>query len=484
MTSSLRAASATSLLVLAAGCRVLGPDFSPPAAPTATTFHHSDAASNGPPIVEGPPIGSAFYSDPALDELIADAFVSSPTPPLAAARLAEAAARRGLTRSETRPTLTAGATVQVAGEAAERRIPLPSGSAQYRTRGDSYRLPLEASYEIDLWGRVRRAIESAQASLRASEADSLEAHLQLSIAVAETYFGLLGENSELASLRRAQAVRAEQTELFETRVRAGLANELDWRRSQIELAATQADLAGTTARREQTLSRLAWLTGRPIGELAVRPSLSAATVGVPPRVPVGLPAELIRRRAAVRAAEERWHARVAEIGVTQAAAFPSIRLTGTAGFESEELSSLLDRPARFWGFGPTIRWPLLDGGRNRANLAIARARADAAEAEYRAQVLLALREVEDALITIRQSALQAAAQQEAYAAATVAVEIARARFDQGLVSLLEVLDAERNQLSAERALSQLQAAQHAGNARLIGALGGGWSVPTPVVAAR
>ncbi len=474
-TSAFRAL-ASGLCLLLTACTTAGPNYQKPTTPTPAAFKNvpsSDSENHPSQIVNLKSAWWSSFADPALDELEAAALAQSPQLASAVARLDEARARLGLARTDRQPTLSTTTTAKLAGESAERTLPIPPNGIRYRESGDSYRAPFDAAYELDLWGRVRRTIESTGAQAEASEQDLAFVRLALTADVAVAYFNLRALDAELTVLTRTLTLRNDQLAINQTRFNTGLTPELDLQRTRAELASSEAEQADIRRRRELTANALAVLTGRAPADF----KLAEASLPnrAPPNIPAGLPSSLLQRRPDVIAAERLLAARTAEIGVAQASFFPTIRLTGSAGFESADLGSLLGRPSQFWQIGPSLSFPILDGGRTRANLQATEARARAAFSDYQQKVLIAFREVEDALVELRQQNEQATALTHALAATRTTVELSTKRYDSGLVNYLDVIDAQRGQLSAERALAQIDGARCTATVRLIKALGGSWS---------
>jgi multidrug efflux system outer membrane protein len=345
----------------------------------------------------------------------------------------------------------------------------------------TYRAPLGASWEIDLFGRVRRSSESAAAEADASAANFEAVRLALTAEVAANYFALRALDRELALLRDTVALRRRASELIGARYRSGAAAEIDTVRAETELATAEAETAAVAQRRATVQNALAVL----IGAAAPDFTFAAATEPLrePPVVPPGLPAELLERRPDVAAAERSLAAANARIGLARAAFFPAISLTGGAGFASGDIDLLANADSRIWSLGPSIYLPIFQGGRNRANLARSRAAYDEAVAAFRQRVLVAFREVQDALTATALLATQSSAQDRALAAARRATELAQIRYDAGFVSYLDVIDAQRTALAMERASVQLTAERFVTSVSLIRALGGGWHRPLPVAIA-
>lgn len=463
-----------SAAALAAGCRTVGPEYSAPAIAAPAAFQHA-AVSGAPaaPRMEAEAWWTVF-ADPVLDEIEAAAFAQSPTLAAAVARVDEARARLGVAHADRRVTVAASGVARLAGESAERELPAPGGPIAYRDRGDTYRLAADAGFELDLWGRVKRSLESADAQVAAGEADQRAVRLVLAADVAQAYFSARALDEAAAVLARTVAIRRETVELLRARFDAGLAPEIDVNRARAEHAVVEADLAEVQRRREQTVNALAFLTGAAPASFRFV-ARNGGVDAVLPAIPAGLPSSLLQRRPDLAASAALLHARTAEIGVAEAAKFPVIRLTGGGGFESAELGSLLGRPSQFWQLGPSVSVPFLDGGRVRASVTVAEARAEVARAEYRQRALAAFREVEDALVDLRQQAAQAEAQGRAAESAQAVVQLATVRYERGFATYLEVVDAQRSLLQIERTRAELDGARRAGTVRLIRALGGGWN---------
>lgn len=468
------------LLVAAAlgGCASVGPDFSaPPPISKATVFANAPAGggTGAPsPVQAGSEReGTRWWKvlgDSQLDALEERALSSNPSLETVAARIAEARARLRLTKAERSPALTTNDSARLLGESSERTLPLPSSPVKYRDAGDSYRLALEASWEPDLWGRVRRSTEGVAAQLEAAEADARAARLALSADLALTYATVRGLEAELAVLGLTLDQRHAYADLLATRIKHGLGLESEVQRAHTEIALLEAEQEDLQRRRSLALNALAQLCGTTPGDLA----LAQGALPPTPMIPAGIPAEVLRRRPDIAAAEATLHARTAEIGVAEAARYPSIRLTGGGGFESGDLLNLLERPAQFWQLGPMLTMPLIDGGRTRAGIEAATARAEAARADHRARCLAALREVEDALAELRHNAKQTEALLRAGDTAREAASLLKVRHEGGLATYLDVLDAERSCLQAERNLTQARTARLASTVKLVKALGGAW----------
>ena len=464
----------SAVLLLLAGCTV-GPNYQAPnlAAPAA----FKNAASERPSVaLPAPEQWWTVFADPGLDTIERDALAHNQTIAQADANLRAARAQLGVARADRQPSLSLAETNQFAGESAKQSAPGGGRTVSYRTSGDSYNVPLNASYELDLWGRVRREVESASASLQASEADLRGAALSLTATVAQTYFQWRTVVTQLDIATRTVASRRASLAVLTSRNNAGLIDTLDVASAREQLALAEATVADFERQRHEFEDGLALLTGRAPADFALAaPTDPSLALPPPPMIPAGLPADLLRRRPDVVSAERTLAAQTAQIGVSVAAKFPTIRLTGEGGFNSQDLHTLVSRAAGLWSLGSSINLPILDGGRNDANIAAARAHADAALAAYRQQVLTGFREVEDALVDLRWQAEQASAQERAVAAAKDTAELTRLRYGKGLVNYLDVANAERDLFGTQTSAVQLAGARCSSAVALIRAMGGGWN---------
>ena len=451
-----------------------GPNYVQPDAPGAESFR--DAESLGAWKTARPSDALergdwwSVFSDPALDELERAALSGNQDIRAAAARVEQARAVAGLARSTYWPQIAVGGAVvrEQTSTTTDNRFP--------QDLTTTYSAPLSASWELDLFGRVRRQNESARAAAEGSAAEFEAVRLTLTAEVASTYFTLRALEREHALLDETLAVRRRALDLVRARVSGGAAADLDAARAETELAVTEAEVAALENRRASAQNALAVLVGRPAPDFEL-PAQAVALVR-PPSIPAGMPSALLERRPDIAAAERALAAANARIGVAKAAFFPAISLTGSAGYATGDIDRLFETDSRTWSIGPRLYLPIFQGGRNRANLARSRAAYEEAVAGFRQQVLVAFREVQDALTATRLLAEESAAQDRALASARRAVGLAQTRYDAGFVSYLEVIEAQRTALATERAATQLTARRLNASVALIKALGGGWHRPT------
>jgi multidrug efflux system outer membrane protein len=346
---------------------------------------------------------------------------------------------------------------------------------------NNYNVALDLSYELDVWGRVRRSIEAATATFQADAADVEAIRLAIQAEVANDYFNLRTLDAESSLLKSSIEVFKKSLELTRNRRAGGIATDLDVSEAETILKTTEAQVPVITLQRARTEHALAVLTGHAASTFS-EPE-KPIDLG-PPAIPPGIPSELLERRPDVAAAERRMAAANAGIGIAQAAFFPTIKFNGLGGFESVDIGTLFDWPSRIWAVGPSIKFPIFEGGENRANLRRARAAYDENVARYRQSVLVAFADVEDNLAAQHLLATQQAAETAALKSAQKTLEIANNRYHAGLVTYLEVATAQNAALERERTNVRLRGEQLISAVGLIKSLGGGWQMSRQVSDAR
>jgi multidrug efflux system outer membrane protein len=337
--------------------------------------------------------------------------------------------------------------------------------------GKDFILPLDLSYEIDLWGRVRRSFRAAREQAQASAAAYQNVLLSLQAEVAQTYFMIRSIDLNRRVVAETVALRKKNLTLVESLHQGGADSAVDVAQAVTELASAEADLVGLELRRAQLENALAVLCGQNSSSFSLA---ETARLYQPPAIPIGLPADLLERRPDVAQAERSMAAASEGIGIAKAAFFPAILLTGSAGAESVDLKDIFNWESRAWTIGPNISLPLFQGGRNRAGLQRAQAAYQEAVAQYRSQVLLAFREVEDGLVGLRLLKGQYEAQMRAVDAAKQVADLSLIRYKEGLASYLEVVVADRTELENEILAYDLNGQRIVTTVQLIKALGGGW----------
>lgn len=401
------------------------------------------------------------FGDPVLDDLVERAGSGNTSLQVAAARLEQARALRRATDADRAPQVGLQAGVQRGARRALGEAPATVGSAG-----------AALAWEIDLFGRLAKASDAAALDVQAGEALLRSTTLFVQAQVAQAYFTLRSLDSERAIVEDTVRAYAGTLDLLERRYRAGDVAELEVARVRGEAAATQAEALALERQRARIEHAIAVLVGTPATALRIE---RADWTGRAPVVPAGVPSTVLARRPDVSAAQASMNAALARVGVAQAAWFPSLALTADGGVASPELSDLFRSASRAWGIGALLSLPIFDGGRREAGIANARGELDAAAASYREQVLVAFQEVEDELAALRLLADQEKAQNEAVDAAVRATTLSSARWRNGLVSQLELLDAQRSELRNRREALRVRAAQHQATLGLIRALGGDWS---------
>lgn len=422
------------------------------------------------------------FNDSALNHLESQALDANQNLVAAAARLKEARALNQSSRSALFPTVDAGfgPTREKVSPASQFQSDSGQGASQTMWRAQA-----GISYEVDMFGRVASTVDAADADTQRSEALFHSVMLALQADVAQNYFALREFDAEIEVFNRGIALREQALKVVQQQYALGDISELDVARAESELATARSD--GMTVQRLRAASEhsLAVLLGKTPAEFSMAANpLQAVNL----RIPAGLPSSLLERRPDIAAAERAMAAANARIGVAKAAFFPSLTLTGSAGFESGSLSNLFKWSSRTFLLGPlagtALSLPIFDGGLRKGNLANARAVYEEDVANYRQQVLVAFREVEDNLSDLRLLETQTQTQSLAVDASARAAKLARAQYTEGDVIYLSVIDAERTALQSHRTAVQLEGAQAAATVNLIRALGGGWGDALPVKAAQ
>jgi NodT family efflux transporter outer membrane factor (OMF) lipoprotein len=404
--------------------------------------------------------------DPLLWELIDQALAASPDMQTARARLRESRARRDFASAQRFP--------EVGASASARRI---DGSAESGSGAafDSYGVGLDASWEADVFGGRRRALEAAQADLEASQADLYATQVSLAAEVALAYVDLRSAQARLATARSNLASQVETLQLTEWRAQAGLTSSLNVEQARANSEQTRAALPLLETGIAQSGHRLAVLLGKPPGAFKDRLAAAGPIPAAPDMLAVGIPTDTLRQRPDVRAAERNLAAATAFVGVAEAARYPNLSFTGSIGLEALQAGRLFGGSAGLYSLAASIVAPVFDAGRRQQQVEIQDALREQALVGYEKTVLLALEEVENALVGLanardRRDALTAAAE-----AARNAALLARQRFSTGIIDFQVVLDTERTALVIDDALAAAQAEVAASLVRLYKALGGGWS---------
>jgi multidrug efflux system outer membrane protein len=337
----------------------------------------------------------------------------------------------------------------------------------------NYSLPLEAGWEVDFWGRVRNRVSAARSRLAATGDDSSALKLSIQGEVAADYFTLRALAAETELLTRAIEAYKRSLELVLNRRKGGVGTDLDVAQAETQLRTAEAALPAVRLQQTKLSHALAVLCGA--SPMNFRVSDNALPFRQTPAFPITVPSELLERRPDIAAAERRMAAANADVGVATAAFYPKLTFSGLAGLQSVDAGAVFDWPSRFWAIGPSLEVPLFTGGRNRAELAFAKASYRENVASYRQVVLRSFQEVEDRLAEQKFLNEQNESEKAALVAAQKSLEIANNRYKAGLVTYLEVVTAQTSELNVERTVVQLRGQQMAAAVGLIKSLGGSWS---------
>jgi multidrug efflux system outer membrane protein len=455
------------VLIAAVGCAV-GPNYRSPEPPVPTEW--SEPRLGGATDEEAEVVRWwAAFNDPTLDSLIERAVGSNHDLRVAVARVREARALRTGVAADLFPSFDALASLTD-----DRRSQNSLTFPITQLDSDLYEAAFDASWELDVFGGTRRALEAATADLAAAVEDARDVLITLLAEVARNYIEARGFQGRLAIAHRNMQAQSDVLDLTRSRFAAGLANELDVSRAAAVLASTRAQVPTLETSLHQAMHRLGVLLGQEPGALIAELSTDRPIPAPPPEVPVGLPADLLRRRPDVRRSERQLAAVTARIGVATAELFPKFSLTSLAGFQSLHTSDLFTSGSRFWSAGPSVTWRILDVARVRAGIRVQDARQEQALAQYEKTVLTSLEDAENALVAYAKEQVRYASLNDAVEANRRTLGLANELYAKGLSDFLSVLDAERSLYLAEDQLVQSEANISVGLVALYKALGGGW----------
>lgn len=462
----------------------VGPTYVPP---------KTDLSSNyASPLEGGATAGPADLTrwwtrlnDPALDSLIDRAVAGNLTLREAQARILEARAQRTVIAADRYPT------VDVAGSYSRSRTSENIGFGSFGAAAsgggiagipgqeqDFYSAGFDAAWEIDLFGRVRRNVEAADADTQAAIENQRDVLVTLLAEVARNYVELRSFQQRLDIARANVRTQQDSASLSRSRSSAGLTSELDPVRAESQLASTQSQIPALEAGLRQSAHRLGVLLGQEPGSLLGELSEVKPVPPIPAEVTVGIPSDLLRRRPDIRRAERELASSTALIGVATADLFPRFSLTGSFGVQSSKIGNLFDGDSRFWSIGPAVRWPILEFGRIRGNIRVQNARQEQAVARYHSAVLVAFEDVENALVNYAREQDRRVSLSSAVDSAAIAVDLAKELNSRGLTDFLSVLDAQQQLYILQDQLAQSDRAVTANLIALYKALGGGWE-PEP-----
>ena len=447
---------------------MLGPDFQLPETSGGTRWKESKSTVATPL----PDNWWRLFNDRELTRLVDRALAANNDLAAAKARVETSRALVGLDRAKLFPTLDLTGSAGINRSSADAmEANMPPG-ANVPIEQQRYRSTFDLAYDLDLWGRNKRAIEASSAQAAAAEALLDSQRLGIATEVARQYFLLRGLDAQTAVLHSTIKSRQAALDIQKSRTEAGLEDGLATSRSRTEVELANNDLSLVQRQRGSAEHALAVLCGTAPSGFSISQQSPESTL---PDIRPGLPAQVLNRRPDVRAAEQNLRAACAEIGIAETAFYPNFSLTASGGFESIDVARFLDWENRVLSLGSGIAAPIFRGGANKANYQAARSRYDEALAAYRQSLLIALREVEDALVDLKGLAKSRAALESALKSSRETNTLAQERYDKGITNYFEVVDAERGVLQIQLSLSQLHADQRITLAALAKALGGGWS---------
>jgi NodT family efflux transporter outer membrane factor (OMF) lipoprotein len=460
------------------GCTV-GPKYVKPTAPATPTYKEEPPASfkeadQWQPANPNDQVNRGkwweIFSDPELNNLEEQIASSNQTLRVAEARFREARAAIRFQRASQFPTISTSPSASYV-KTSDFSPNFPS-KIQEASTGD-FVLPFDLSYELDLWGRVRRSVAAAREEAQATAADYATAKLSLEAELALDYFELRSADAQEQLLDDTVKAYTDNLHLTLNRFKGGVAPKADVAQAQTQLDTTRVQDTDVTVQRAQFEHAIAILIGKPPAEF----TLATAPLNYqPPSTPIGLPSELLQRRPDIAAAERRVAEANQQIGIARAAYFPTVTLGGTAGFSGSQGSNWFSWPSGFWAVGPALAQTLFDAGRRRATSESARANYDAAVATYRQTSLTAFQEVEDNVAALRILENEAQQQEQAVASSKDSLHLFTNRYKGGVDTYLQVITAQTTELANERNAIDIQRRRLDASVLLIKALGGGWNV--------
>jgi NodT family efflux transporter outer membrane factor (OMF) lipoprotein len=456
------------LVNMLSSCTV-GPNYARPKVETPVAYKELDGWKTAQPQ-DGAIRGSwwELYNDAQLNALTSQIEISNQSLAAAQAQFRQARAMVQAARAAYFPTVTAG----VAASRYRNSGNVPTNTTAFIGPWSNFLATGDVSWEIDVWGRVRRNVESSQATAQASAAEVASVRLSMQAELAMDYFQLRGLDAQSKLLGETIVAYQKALDLTTLLFKGGAASEADVVQAQAQLKTTQAQAIDIGVQRAQLEHAIAVLIGKPPANFAIPPSPLAA---LPPAVPAGVPSQLLERRPDIGAAERMMAAANAQIGVAQAAYYPTISLSAIAGFSSQSASSWFTWPSRFFALGPAVGETLFDGGLRGGLTASARAAYDSTVASYRQTVLTAFQEVEDNLAALRILEQEAAVQNDAVTAAQRSVALTTDQYKVGIVSYLNVVTAQTFALTDERSAVDISTRRMVASVLLVKGLGGGWT---------
>lgn len=461
------------LLAVALAACTVGPDYARPAAPVPAQYRELDGWQRAQPDdVRLRGDWWTIYGDAELDRLVRAAEVSNQT--LAAAEAGWRQARALARQAEAGLYPVVGVSAAVTRARTSGAGSTASGAAR---TGSQFSLPVDVTWEADLWGRLRRGVEAGAATAEASAADLEAARLSVRAELVQDYLALRTLDARRRLLSDTVAAYERSLQMTRNRHAAGVASGAEVAQAETQLESTRAQALELDASRATLEHAIAALCGLPPAALTI--AVRSAPLPAIPTLPAGLPSALLERRPDIAAAERRVAAANAGIGIAEAAYYPDLSFSASAGFEAASLAKWISAPARVWALGPQLALTLFDGGARAAQVEAAGAAWDAAVANYRQTVLTGFQEVEDALATLRILAAEAEVQQAAVVAARRSLALTLNQYRAGTLAYLGVVIVQAQALAAESSALDVQGRRLAASVALIRALGGGWQAPPP-----
>jgi NodT family efflux transporter outer membrane factor (OMF) lipoprotein len=464
------------MVVMLNGCTSLGPDFVKPETPTV-----DDWSGDNPAISRDAPELQdwwTIFNDPILNELVETAYQQNPSLQIAGLRIVEARAQLGIAVGNKYPQVQ-----QVGGSASTIRTSenSPNFSPGVDNEFSNYELGFDAAWEVDFWGRFRRGIEAADASLSASVADYDDALVSLTAEVARVYVIIRTLETQLALARDNVELQKKSLHIAQIRYDNGATTELDVQQGKTNLTSTQATVPGLNRSLRQTMNGLSILLGKPPGELELQSPGVTDIPAAPAQIAAGIPADLLRRRPDVRQAEYQAASQSALIGVAKADLYPSFSLFGSIGIQSSDTGKsdagdLFDSDSLTYSAGPVFSWNIFNYGRIRNNVRVQDARYQQALVNYQDTVLRAYQETEDAMIAFTQAQKETGFRAQSAQAALRATELASIQYREGAVDFQRVIDSERSLVAQQEQWTRARGDIALNLIAVYKALGGGWSL--------
>jgi len=467
-------------MILLAGCMV-GPKYTKPIAPAPPVFKETTEWKEGDGWKIAQPNDAGLkgkwwesYNDPQLNALEEQVDLSNQTLKIAEANFRQARAAIRFNRAAEAPTIAVAPSI--ASLRASSNEPYFPQSVVNRNGTGEFVLPVDLSYEVDLWGRVRRSVTAAREQAQASAADLETSRLSLHAELALDYFEVRSDDAQKKLLDDTVKAYIDALALTKNRFEGGASPETDVAQAQMQLDATRVQASDIVVRRAQYEHAIAILIGKPPAEFRLPASPLNLNGPALPAVPVAMPAQLLERRPDIAGAERRMAAANEQIGIAKAAYYPTLSLAATAGLEGTSVLNWFNWPSRLWAVGPTLSETIFDAGRRRATTESALAGYDGTVANYRQTVLTAYQEVEDNLVALSVLSTEATQQHSATSAAEKSLKLSQNRYDGGVDTYLQVVIYQTTALTNERNDIDIMRRRLEADVLLIKALGGGWDV--------